>query len=243
MNRWIFPLVLPAFLALAAASVGISRPHKPPGDDQNPGAKGIPLPEPDLKGMTVEEAIRARRSIRQYSPQPMDLRELSQLLFAAQGITGHMGSFPLRAAPSAGALYPIEVYVVANNVQDLQRGLYHYSPHQHALELIKTADYQAKMSQCCLYQDFVGQAAVALVMTAVFDRTTAKYGQRGVRYVYMEAGHISQNVYLQATSLGLGAVAVGAFKDEDLNALLGIDGQGETAIYVNAVGKGPGTPE
>jgi SagB-type dehydrogenase family enzyme len=148
-----------------------------------------------------------------------------------------VGSFPLRAAPSAGALYPIELYVVVNNVRYLQQGLYHYSSRRHALDLVKTDDYRARITRCCLHQDFVGRAAVALVMTAIFHRTTDRYGQRGNRYVYMEAGHISQNIYLQAASLGLGSVAVGAFNDEKLNTLLGVDGQEEMAIYVHAVGK------
>ncbi len=237
MNRWIFSLALTVFLALTAGSSGLSHPGGSPGEDGDPQAESVPLPKPDMKGMTTEEAIGARRSIRRYSAEPLTLRELSQLLFSAQGITGHRGSFPLRAAPSAGALYPIELYVVVNNVRHLQQGLYHYSSQRHALDLVKADDYRARISRCCLHQDFVGQAAVALVMTAIFHRTTDRYGQRGNRYVYMEAGHISQNIYLQTTSLGLGSVAVGAFNDEKLNTLLGVDGQEEMAIYVHAVGK------
>jgi SagB-type dehydrogenase family enzyme len=237
MIKWILPIFLPIFLALAADGFGLSRGGQQPEADSGSEPKVISLPRPDLKGISLEEAILARRSIRQYSAQPLSLAELSQLLFAAQGITGHHGSFALRASPSAGALYPIELYAVINKVHDLQPGLYHYLPRDHALLQIRSADLRSEISQSCLGQDFVGQAGVAFVMTAVYSRTTGRYGERGVRYVHMEAGHISQNIYLQATSLGLGSVAVGAFRDEDLDNLLDLSGKEETTIYVHAVGK------
>jgi SagB-type dehydrogenase family enzyme len=196
----------------------------------------VVLPEPSVNGMTVEQAIRDRRSIRRYTQQPLNLEQLSQLTYAAQGVTGQMGELGLRAAPSAGALYPIELYVAVHRVEDLPPGLYHYRPRTHALELVQSGDLQSDLVDCCVGQTFVGSASVVMIMTAVFERTTRRYGSRGERYVHMEAGHISQNLYLQATSLELGSVAVGAFDDEELNRLLGIQGTDETSLYLHAVG-------
>jgi SagB-type dehydrogenase family enzyme len=241
MNKWIFSIALPVLLAATTGGLGDPSGHRT-GADEKARPTIVPLPDPDLKGMTVEEAIKIRRSQRGYMETPIGLKELSQLLFAAQGITGREASVPLRAAPSAGALYPIELYVVVNHPGQLQRGLYHYEPELHALRLLRGEDLRARLSQACLGQEFVGQASVALIMTAIYSRTTGRYGQRGQRYVHMEAGHISQNIYLQATSLGLGSVAVGAFHDDQLNELLGADGEKETALYVHPVGQATGSP-
>jgi SagB-type dehydrogenase family enzyme len=158
-------------------------------------------------------------------------------LFSAQGITGYYVGYPLRSAPSAGALYPFEIYVIVNNVSGLKRGIYHYQVLTHSLELIKLGDYRSKITNCCLNQDMAGKSGVTFVLTAIFERVTFKYDERGYRYVYIEAGHISQNIYLQATSLGLGSVVIGAFYDDKINKLLKIDGKKEAAIYVHAVGK------
>jgi SagB-type dehydrogenase family enzyme len=195
------------------------------------------LPRAALKGMVLEDAIMNRRSIRTYSPDSLGLAELSQLLFAAQGITGQRGPVGLRSAPSAGATYPIEVYVFANRVRGLASGIYHYVPEDHAIELLRTGDYGDSLSYACLGQLMPRDAAVSLVLTAVPGRTTDAYGSRGIRYIHMEAGHVSQNICLQSTSLGLGTVPVGAFDDGYLNQLLGVDGKTETAIYVNPIGR------
>lgn len=192
----------------------------------------IMLPEPKLKGdMSVEEAIAKRRSIRYYKDKPLTLEELSQLLWAAQGITEERRKF--RAAPSAGATYPFEIYVVVGNVESLKPGIYHYDPFKHSLTLIKEGDYRADLQKAALNQQWVGKAAVDIVLVAFYERTTKYYGERGYRYVYMEAGHIGQNIYLQATALGLGTVAVGAFYDEDVAKILGTDGD---PIYIFPVG-------
>lgn len=213
-----------------------SKPPKPPRYKVYPGAKRIDLPPPDHEGVPVETAIKKRRSVRNYSPESLPLRALSQLLFVAQGTTGRLYGEPLHSAPSAGALYPFEVYVVANNVQGLPQGLYHYALREHQLELIKAGDLRSEITDAALQQEMLGEADASFVLAAVFDRTRHKYGERGVRYVYIEAGHISQNIYLQAVSLGLGSGAVGAFLDEKLNLLIGIDGKSEAAIYLHAVG-------
>jgi SagB-type dehydrogenase family enzyme len=184
----------------------------------------------------LEEAIQQRRSVRSYTPKPLTLAQLSQLVYAAQGITGSLYGQPLRAAPSAGALYPFEVYVIANNVEDLAQGIYHYGVRDHQLESVKTGDFRKRISSAALQQDMLGEADTTFVLAAVFDRCRHKYGERGYRYVYMEGGHISQNIYLQAVSLGLVSVGVGAFLDKAVNRLIGIDGSQEAAIYLHAVG-------
>ncbi len=195
------------------------------------------LPAPDLEGLTLERALRKRRSVREFSREPVSLQELSQLLFSAQGITGSLHGKRLRTAPSAGALYPIEVYVFAHAVEGLEPGLYHYDPSGHSLASVKTADMRKVVSEAGLGQASLRDAALVIALTGVPERTTVKYGKRGEGYVMIEAGHIAQNVLLQAVSLGLGAVPVGAFYDDRLNALLEIDGGKENSLYLIAVGR------
>ncbi|WP_457753132.1 SagB/ThcOx family dehydrogenase [Thermococcus sp.] len=192
----------------------------------------VMLPRPDLKGeMSVEEAIAKRRSVRYYKDRPLTLKQLSQLLWAAQGITEEKKKF--RAAPSAGATYPFEIYVVVGYVEGLKPGVYHYDPFKHSLTLIKEGDYRTDLQKAALNQQWVGKAAVDIVLVAFYERTTKYYGERGYRYVYMEAGHIGQNIYLQAVALGLGTVAVGAFHDKEVAKIIGTDGD---PIYIFPVG-------
>ena len=213
-----------------------AKPKKPPQYKTYPGSEKIRLPKPEHRGMILEDTIEQRRSIRNYSKKPISTAQLSQLLFAAQGVTGKTYGQPLRSAPSAGALYPFEVYVVVNNIQDLSQGIYHYSVSDHALELVKPGDSRKKITDAGLEQEMLGDAAVTFVLSAIFDRLRHKYGERGFRYAYIEAGHISQNIYLQSVSLGLGSVCVGAFLDDKINQLIGVDGRKEAAIYLHAVG-------
>lgn len=220
----------------AIADAFRAKPKKPPQYKSYPSAQKIELTKPTYTGISVEEAIKKRRSVRNYSKKPLSKAQLSQLLFAAHGVTGKMHNMALRSVPSAGALYPFEVYIVANNVQDLPSGIYHYSILDHTLELVKAGDFRRKITDAGLKQEMLGDAAVTFVLSAIFDRTRHKYGQRGLRYVYIEAGHISQNIYLQSVSLGLGSVCVGAFLDEKVNKLIDIDGRKEAAIYLHAVG-------
>ena len=212
------------------------KPARPPAYKTYPDARVIALPPAAYRGMLLEEAIRRRRSVREYSRRPLTLEQLSQLLFAAQGITGRLFGQPLRSVPSAGALYPFEVYVIVHRVQGLEAGVYHYAVNPHALEQIKVGDFRREITRAGLEQEMLGEASVVFVLSAIFDRTRSKYGERGFRYVYMEAGHISQNIYLQAVSLQLGSVCVGAFLDDRVNALIGVDGRKEAAIYLHAVG-------
>jgi SagB-type dehydrogenase family enzyme len=201
-----------------------------------PGAERFALPNPHgYQGMSVGETLETRRSIREYVDAPLSLEELSRLLHAAQGIT-EPGQGK-RTAPSAGALYPIELYAVVHNVTDLERGIYHYAVQMHELELLQQGDFQAAVREVGLGQEHLGRANVCFILSAIFQRTRWRYHERTYRYLLLEAGHIGQNLYLAATSMALGACAVGAFDDDHLNELLGLDVAEEAALYIVSVGK------
>ena len=196
----------------------------------------IYLPLPVFKGnMSLEEAILHRRSIREYRKEPLTLHQLSQLLWAAQGITEVRWGF--RASPSAGATYPLEIYVVVGNngVKGLVSGVYRYQPHSHSLVLVKKGDVREELYSACLNQEWVRDAPVVLVIAADYERTTRVYGERGIRYVHMEVGHVGQNIYLEATALGLGTVAVGAFYDDEVRVIIGAP-ENHHPLYVMPVG-------
>lgn len=212
------------------------RPEKPPLYKTYPDAEIVELPTPNYQGLTLEETLAKRRSVRHYSPKALSRLQLSQLLFAAQGVTQKMSRQLLRTAPSAGAFYPIETYILVNNVEGVEQGIYHYAVRQHALEMLKAGDFKRKIARAGLYQEMTGKANITLILTAIFDRARHKFGDRGFRYVYLEAGHISQNIYLQAVSLGLGSVCIGGFFDQEVNQLIGVDGRQESVIYLHAVG-------
>lgn len=178
------------------------------------------LPTARLEGRrSVESALHRRRSVREYSTASLAVDEISQLLWAAQGITGSDG---FRAAPSAGALYPLETYVVAAAVDGLPDGVYKYDPAGHALALLTEGDRRAVLADAALGQECVAAAPAVIVIGAVYGRTTAKYGDRGRRYVHQEVGHAAQNVCLEAVALGLGTVVVGAFDDRRVKAAVGM---------------------
>lgn len=214
------------------------RPALPPPAKEPKGDK-MNLPKPDFRGLTLEEALAKRRSVRDYSSKALTLAELSQLLFAAQGITARSGGYALRTAPSAGALYPYEIYLMAGNVAALKRGIYHYSPEDHAITLIREGDFRAELSRAALGQKAVSEAAVNIILAAVPERIKVKYGERGNRYIFMEAGHISQNIYLQAASLGLGTVVIGAFDEEEATRVMQVDGRKEIIVAIQPVGQLP----
>ena len=183
----------------------------------------IRLPQPLSDGaMSMEKTLRQRRSMRQYKNQPVTLSDLSQLLWAAQGVSGPGDR---RTAPSAGALYPLEVSVVAGNVTGLSAGTYSYDPDQHQLTVIAEGDARRSLSRAALDQSSIKNAAAVLVLCAVYERTTVKYGERGIRYVHMEAGHAAQNVSLQAVALNLGTVVIGAFHDDRVRTVLRLSEQ------------------
>lgn len=197
----------------------------------------VKMPPPKLKGeMSVEEAIARRRSRRDYIDDPLKLEELSNLLWAAQGITEPVNK--LRAAPSAGATYPLEVYVVIRKggVEELSEGVYHYNPFEHILEKHIEGDLSVELSSAAVSQQWVRDAALNIILTAINERTTERYGQRGIRYIHMEIGHVGENIYLQAESLGLGAVVIGAFYDDWVQQLLSLP-ENENPLYIIPVGK------
>ena len=192
------------------------------------------LPGPQYDGkVSLEESLLKRRSIRSYTGQPLTLQEVSQLLWAAQGITEAGG---LRTAPSAGALYPLELYVVVGDVQDLTPGVYRYQPDGHQLTKIMDGDRRGELASAALEQGCVKEGAAAFVFAAVYERTTGKYGERGIRYVHIEVGHAAQNLCLQATALGLGAVTVGAFSDEQVTRVINLPEE-EQPLYIVPVGR------
>lgn len=182
--------------------------------------------------MSLEQAIQDRRSVRTYADGPLLLKDVGQLLWAAQGITSETGA---RAAPSAGGTYPLEVYVVVGDVTGLEPGVYRYLPDRHALARVVDGDMRASLAEASLDQGWVRDAAIDIVIAADYLRTTERYGERGVRYVHMEAGHAAQNIYLQATALGLGTVTVGAFSDEKVAEILQLPEE-YAALYVLPVG-------
>jgi len=195
----------------------------------------IMLPEPRYASATsVEEALLERRSVRAYSGEdPLVIEEVSQLLWAAQGITAPWGG---RTAPSAGALYPLELYVVIGDVEGFDNGVYRYRPDEHELEKVRDGDVRAELADAALGQESIRDAAIDIVFTAVYARTTVKYRERGIRYVQMEAGHAAQNVYLQAVALDLGTVTVGAFIDSDVKAIMNLE-EPEEPLYIMPVGR------
>jgi SagB-type dehydrogenase family enzyme len=198
----------------------------------------VSLPAPNRDGdVSVERAIANRRSRREYGADPLTQRELGQLLWATQGITDAQSGF--RAAPSAGALYPLEVYVVVGTpgVEGIDPDVYRYSPEGHELAAGDAGDVQQELQRAALDQEFVGDAAIDIVVCAVDERTTAKYGPRGERrYVPMEVGHAGENVYLQAEALGLATVSVGAFNDDRVRDIVGAPSN-QRPLYVVPIGR------
>ena len=182
----------------------------------------IKLPKPDLTGeQSVELLLQQRRSVRSYQKSSMNLAEVGQLLWSAQGVTSAQG---LRTAPSAGALYPLQLFVVVGEVNDLSPGIYQYNPEEHSLLKTANGDSRKLLHKAAHDQSCISDAAVIFVFTAIYQRTTWKYGERGVRYVHMEVGHAGQNLFLQAQALHLGTVVVGAFDDDEVRKVLNLDG-------------------
>lgn len=204
------------------------------GDLHGADGTSIKLPQPKYDGSTsVEAALQKRTSVREYKDLPITLSDLSQLLWAAQGFRGPDG---LRTAPSAGALYPLEVSVIVGKVSGLQAGIYVYKPEGHELHRVSVGDRRAELSKAARGQSAVQDAAVSLMISAVYERTTVKYCERGNRYVHMEAGHAAENVYLQAVSLNLGTVAIAAFDDDAVKKAASLTIR-EQPLYIMPVGK------
>ncbi len=211
--------------------------NQPSARKTYPNTKRIALPPPQLEGgPPLWEIVRKRRSIRSFQRNGLTLEHVSQLLWATQGITLLVQGIMFRSTPSAGALYPVETYLIANSVERLDAGLYHYDPFDAVLEQLKEENLGAQAARSALSQGMLEEAPVVFVWTAVIERSKWKYMERAYRYIYMDAGHIAQNLYIAAAGLGLGCCSVGAFFDEEINQILEIDGEEETAIYLAAVG-------
>ena len=191
----------------------------------------LPLPKKDGT-VSVERAIKQRRTIRSYMPQILALHQVSQLLWAAQGITEDRGF--KRAAPSAGALYPMDVYAVVgrDSVEQIEAGVYHYEPQRHSLSLVINQDLRGKLAGAALAQRWMARAPINFVITAEYSRVAVKYGNRGVRYAMIEAGHIGQNLFLQAEALGLKAGIVGAFHDDKVIEVMQIPRRHEPLLIM-----------
>jgi SagB-type dehydrogenase family enzyme len=198
-------------------------------------ADTIKLPAPKYNSnVSIEKALLERRSVREYKDRTLTLAEISQLLWASQGITDLRRGF--RTAPSAGALYPLEVYVVAGNIDNLPDGIYKYKPNRHELVMVVKGDKRAELCAAALGQPCVKNNAAVIVFSAVYERTTRKYGERGIRYVHMEVGHAAQNIYLQSVSLNLGTLVVGAFDDREVKRVMNMQDE-EQPLCIMPVGK------
>lgn len=203
---------------------------------ENPIAK-ISLLKPDFpENIDFWSVILRRKSTRSFSEEPITIKELGLLLFGMLGITRMSSRIEFRTVPSAGGLFPIEIYPVINNVKDLNKGIYHYNIKDHELEFLRDGDYRMEVAKACLDQAIAYYSAVNFIWTTIIPRSKWKYLQRCYRYIYLDCGHIGQNFYLIAESLNLGACTIGAIYDQELNEILDIDGKEETAIYVGVVG-------
>ena len=198
----------------------------------------ISLSDPDMKAnANLWQLLQNRRSRREYDTK-QDLKNnlLSALLWATQGVTAKYGEFLFRTAPSAGGLYPVETYLFLRAVEGFEPGIYHFRTHMFDLEFLKKGDYSRELTDAALGQTIVRDAQVTFIWSAVVERSRWKYRQRAYRYIYLDAGHIAQNLYLAAEALGLGACAIGALFDDRVNDIIGVDGIEETVIYMCTVG-------
>lgn len=214
------------------------RPERPAKTPEPSEPKVIPLPEPQIAdGPSLWKVLLKRRSIRDYSKALLSLPELSHLLWATQGLTHKSLSPWYRAAPSAGALHPIDTYLVVNRVEGVEPGVYFLQFSNFTLELKARGDFSLQIARAALDQEMAQRAAVVFIWVAVIPRSRIKYRERAYRYIYLDCGHIGQNLYLAATAMNLGCCGVAAFFDDEVNELVGVDGQEETAIYLATVGK------
>ena len=241
---------IPVCLAGVVLVVGGFTLGRPQGKtSQSSESKIIQLPNPRYEGeMSIEKAMTLRRSVRTFAEEPLSISDISQILWAAQGITKKTEKLPTkwnekyewqggyRTAPSAGALYPMELYLVAGNVAGLAKGVYKYISKDHSLKKAMDGDKRAEVYNVALLQGSIKEAAALVVMAGVFERTSFKYGDRAERYVHMEVGFIGENIYLQGIPLGIGTVMIGAFQDEELKKVLDLT-KDEHPLAIMPLGK------
>ena len=202
-----------------------------------PGKPVVELPPPAFPGpVDLRTVIARRRSVRAFAKKAVTLPQLSTMLWASAGISKRTPDFAFRSAPSAGALYPVETYIVANNVEGLEPGLYHYNVKGHVLERLREGQLGKAAAAAALDQNIAATASVDFIWTAVFERSVWKYRQRAFRYVYLDCGHIAGQLSLAAVALSLGSCNIAAIYDGEMNALLGVDGDEESVLYMCCVG-------
>jgi SagB-type dehydrogenase family enzyme len=209
-----------------------------------PGVNVVPLPDVQpTDGPSFEHVVVERRSVREFSGEALEQSEIAKLLYFGNGITGtletsaHHTVQRVRAAPSAGALYPVELYALISAGADIGPGIYHYAVPDHALECLTLGDFTHALGKSTSYEAVFSKASITIILTIMFGRTRFKYGERGYRFALLEAGHIAQNILLTATALALGAVAIGGFIDDEINKMLDIDGVDEASIYLIPIGR------
>ena len=189
-----------------------------------------------VQPISLDKTLRQRKSVRDYQDRSISKGQLAYLLWASTGIQRVEDGYEFRTAPSAGALYPIETYVLVNKVEALEPGVYHYAIRLHQLELLKQHDLRRQIASAALGQTMCATAAAVFIWTVIFERCKWKYGQRAYRYIYLDAGHIAENLALAAVSLNLGSCEIGALYDDHVNAIIGIDGIEESTICMAAIG-------
>jgi SagB-type dehydrogenase family enzyme len=221
----------------SAARAQSSTPSsRPPLYKEFPDKPRTLLPPPHADTLTLDQCLHQRKSIRRFADKPITKAQLSYLLWAVAGIQRSMGDFHFRPAPSAGALYPIETYLIVHNVDGISKGLYHYAIRPHALEELRLGDFRNDIVQATQGQRMHAFANIVIIWTAIFQRTKFRYHDRAYRFIYLDAGHIAQNLALTAVGLGLSSCQVGAYFDDEVNRILGVDGKEESAIYLSVVG-------
>ncbi len=224
-----FLMMILIICLLSATHLGCA-PQNTQEPKTNMKDKIIKLPEPKMEGETfLEEALNERESVRNFANEELSLEQISQLLWAAHGRTLDAISSATRNAPSAGALHPLEIYIL------MKDGVYHHDVENHVLNEIMDEDKRLELADAALGQSSIKDAPMNVVITAVYERTTAKYGERAVRYVHLEAGHAAQNILLQATSMGLGGVPIGAFHDDEVKEVLSLP-QDYEPLYIVPIG-------
>ncbi len=230
----------PSYVGLLAKSLHVGAQPDPYKSYST--APMVELPSiPPAAGPPLQAVIAGRRSVREYAERRVTLEELSRVLHWSAGITDRRDpSLPFRALPSSGALYPVEVYPIAFAVADLEPGAYHYDVREHRLELVRPGDFRQEVFRAAVSQEMILHASLVLVLTGIFGRVQWKYADRSYRYLLLEAGHLGQNVYLSATATGLAPCGIGAYFDDDIHRLLGLDGRNEMAVYLLALGVAPG---
>lgn len=213
-------------LLCSCAAESNGEPLNPPAD--NPGEINLPVPKTDGR-ISLEQTLLKRRSVRKYAQKELTLEQISQLCWAAQGITARRGRIGFRTAPSAGALYPMSLYLLKKD------GYYKYIPETHSLKLISKENLLEDLTEAALGQPYIKKAPVTFVISGDYAKCAKRYRDRAPLFVHVETGHIGQNIHLQAVALGLGSVPIGAFRDEDVKDVLGLP-DNEAPLYIIPVG-------